>query len=152
MASKYAFTQGLRELRFHLCGSSQASEAARYAYRYTHHTYAYSPNQDAMSNADESLSAAAATASLAARGVYILFLREPVMLTDILSFARSFLKRAYPTMKHHNPNTPILIREATGVEPKVWARYGYGKEKSESLSGLSDKEIENRVTELVKHE
>ncbi|EHY57498.1 hypothetical protein ABEF95_012692 [Exophiala dermatitidis] len=93
MASKYAFTQGLRELRFHLCGSSQASEAAR-----------------------------------------------------------SFLKRAYPTMKHHNPNTPILIREATGVEPKVWARYGYGKEKSESLSGLSDKEIENRVTELVKHE
>jgi len=37
---------------------------------------------------------------------------------------RSFLKRAYPTMKHHNPNTPILIRECTGVEPKLWARYG----------------------------
>jgi len=37
---------------------------------------------------------------------------------------RTFLKRAYPTMKHHNPNTPILIREATGIEPKMWARYG----------------------------
>lgn len=37
---------------------------------------------------------------------------------------RSFLKRAYPTMKHHNPSIPILIREATDVEPKVWARYG----------------------------
>jgi len=37
---------------------------------------------------------------------------------------RTFLKRAYPTMKHHNPTTPILIREATGIEPKLWARYG----------------------------
>ncbi|KAI1626626.1 NADH dehydrogenase 1 alpha subcomplex 2 [Exophiala viscosa] len=93
MASKYAFTQGLRELRFHLCSSGQGSEAAR-----------------------------------------------------------SFLKRAYPTMKHHNPSTPILIREATGVEPKVWARYGLGKEKVESLSGLSAKEIEDKVTTLVKSE
>lgn len=42
--------------------------------------------------------------------------------TDIL--ARSFLVRAYPTMKKHNPSTPILIREAQGIEPKVWARYG----------------------------
>jgi len=29
MATKYAFTQGLREVRFHLCSSSPASEAAR---------------------------------------------------------------------------------------------------------------------------
>ncbi|KEF61922.1 NADH dehydrogenase (ubiquinone) 1 alpha subcomplex 2 [Exophiala aquamarina CBS 119918] len=93
MATKYAFTQGLREVRFHLCSSSQASEAAR-----------------------------------------------------------TFLKRAYPTMKHHNPNTPILIREATGVDPKIWARYGLGKEKSQSLAGLSDKEIEDTVTTLVKSE
>jgi hypothetical protein len=27
-------------------------------------------------------------------------------------------------MKKNNPNIPILIREATGIEPKVWARYG----------------------------
>ncbi|OAG43481.1 hypothetical protein AYO21_02418 [Fonsecaea monophora] len=114
MATKYAFTQGLRELRFHLSNSGQGSDACR-----------------------------------------------------------SFLKRAYPTMKHHNPNIPILIREATGVEPKVWARYGmnsgsrhtgtakeadrfndtgFGREKSESLSGLSDKEIEDKVTTLVKSE
>lgn len=53
-------------------------------------------------------------------------------------------------MKQSNPDTPILIREATGVQPKLWARYGmlcssykcivlieaaYGKEKSESLAG-----------------
>jgi NADH dehydrogenase (ubiquinone) 1 alpha subcomplex subunit 2 len=71
-------------------------------------------------------------------------------------------------MKKNNPNTPILIREATGTSPKVWARYGYGKEKSETLegmiytpallqsclhrTGLSDKEIEDKVTRLVKTE
>jgi len=93
MSTKYAFTQGLKEVRFHLCHQSQASEATR-----------------------------------------------------------SFLKRAYPTMKKNNPNTPILIREATGTSPKVWARYGYGKEKSETLEGLSDKEIEDKVTGLVKSE
>jgi NADH dehydrogenase (ubiquinone) 1 alpha subcomplex subunit 2 len=27
-------------------------------------------------------------------------------------------------MKKANPHTPILIREALEVEPKVWARYG----------------------------
>ncbi|RMD42922.1 hypothetical protein DV735_g2175, partial [Chaetothyriales sp. CBS 134920] len=90
MASKYAFTSGLREVRFHLCHSSPASEAAR-----------------------------------------------------------SFLKRSYPTMKKHNPEIPILIREATGVAPRVWARYQLGREKSQDLSGLSDKEIEEHVTKLV---
>ncbi|KAK3081473.1 hypothetical protein LTS18_006374, partial [Coniosporium uncinatum] len=75
MASKYAFAQGLKELRFHLCQTSAASEATR-----------------------------------------------------------SFLLRTYPTMKKHNPHTPIMIREAAGVEPKVWARYDFGKEKMESLN------------------
>ncbi|MCJ1387303.1 hypothetical protein MMC18_000144 [Xylographa bjoerkii] len=63
---------------------------------------------------------------------------------------RSFLNRAYPTMKKNNPHTPIMIREALGIEPKVFARYEYGKEKQESLSGLSDKEIEDKVTSLVR--
>lgn len=37
---------------------------------------------------------------------------------------RTFLRRAYPTMKRSNPETPILIRECTGIQPKMWARYG----------------------------
>ncbi|KAL1977150.1 hypothetical protein VTN31DRAFT_9 [Thermomyces dupontii] len=64
---------------------------------------------------------------------------------------RSFLKRAYPTMKKNNPYVPILIREASGTEPRVFARYDFGKEKQESLSGLTDKEIEEKVTQLVKN-
>lgn len=37
---------------------------------------------------------------------------------------RSFLARAYPTMKKNNPNTPIMLREAAGTQPRVYARYG----------------------------
>ena len=38
-------------------------------------------------------------------------------------------------MKKNNPHVPIMIIETMGVEPRIWARYGYGKEKMEALSG-----------------
>lgn len=82
---------------------------------------------------------------------------------------RTFLQRSYPTMKKHNPHTPILIREASGFEPTLFARYSacdstrytatstnkcvdYGKEKKIQLKGLDDKSIEQKVTELVQSE
>jgi len=43
-----------------------------------------------------------------------------------------------------------MIREALWVEPKVFARYEFGKEKMITLKGLDDKAIETKVTELVK--
>ncbi len=70
-------------------------------------------------------------------------------------------------MKKHNPHTPILIREASGIEPTLYARYSaslpptrtqrpgliwrveFGKEKKVTLKGLDDKSIEQKVTELV---
>ncbi|KAF4212699.1 hypothetical protein CNMCM8980_009754 [Aspergillus fumigatiaffinis] len=91
MSSKYAFSKGLKELRFLFCQTSEQSAATR-----------------------------------------------------------SFLQRAYPTMKKHNPQTPILIREAAGTLPRVYARYGFGNEKQESLTGLSDQQIEEKVSQLVK--
>ncbi|KAI9716776.1 MAG: hypothetical protein M1812_005116 [Candelaria pacifica] len=71
-------------------------------------------------------------------------------------------------MKKNNPHTPIMMREALGTEPKIFTRYGealreqesqkvtnstfteFGKEKQEQLIGLSEKEIEEKVTGLVK--
>lgn len=84
MATKYAFAQGLKELRFHLCQKSEHSAAARWAMLFT--------------------------------------LDVLEWWTDVCD--RQFLLRTYPTMKKHNPHTPILIREALDVQPKVWARYG----------------------------
>lgn len=38
-------------------------------------------------------------------------------------------------MKKHNPNTPIMLREAAGTQPKVYARFEFGREVSEDLAG-----------------
>lgn len=54
---------------------------------------------------------------------------------DFSNWYRAFLTRTYPTMKKHNPTTPIMLREAQGTLPKVYARYDFGKEKSQSLEG-----------------
>ncbi|CAN8100670.1 unnamed protein product [Discula destructiva] len=62
---------------------------------------------------------------------------------------RAFLTRSYPTMKKHNPSIPIMLREAQGTLPKVYARFEFGQETSRSLEGLSDKQIEDAVTGLV---
>ena len=37
---------------------------------------------------------------------------------------RSFLAKSYPTMKKANPDIPILLREASGTMPIVYARFG----------------------------
>ncbi|KAG4305295.1 hypothetical protein PORY_001465 [Pneumocystis oryctolagi] len=60
-----------------------------------------------------------------------------------------FLKKAYPILKKHNPYVPILIREAVGITPTLWIRYEYGREKSISLEGLSEKECEERLNSLL---
>jgi len=64
---------------------------------------------------------------------------------------RSFLSQSYPSMKKQNPHFPILIREALGIEPKVYARYEFGREKVVDLKGLSDKDIAERVTALAQN-
>ncbi|CAH0015803.1 unnamed protein product [Clonostachys rhizophaga] len=124
MASKYAFAQSLKEVRFLFCQTSEQSAAVRLA---QHSRYAA---------------------------------------------GKSFINRAYPTMKKNNPTIPILVREAQGTIPKVYARYGttllrirkigvgnsklmaattdFGTEKSQSLEGLSDKQVEDAVAGLVK--
>ncbi|KAH8907776.1 NADH dehydrogenase, alpha subcomplex, subunit 2 [Coniochaeta sp. PMI_546] len=45
---------------------------------------------------------------------------------------RSFLTRAYPTMKKNNPTIPIMLRDAAGTAPKVYARYGTHAELAQS--------------------
>ena len=46
------------------------------------------------------------------------------VINNLANGNRSFLTRAYPTMKKNNPYTPIMLREAMGIEPRVFARYG----------------------------
>ncbi|KAK6537769.1 hypothetical protein TWF694_010678 [Orbilia ellipsospora] len=62
---------------------------------------------------------------------------------------RSFITKSYPSMKKTNPEIPILIREAQGVPPRVFARYELGKETQIQLSELSEAEIESKISALV---
>uniref|UniRef100_A0A8D2DR65 NADH dehydrogenase [ubiquinone] 1 alpha subcomplex subunit 2 n=1 Tax=Sciurus vulgaris TaxID=55149 RepID=A0A8D2DR65_SCIVU len=36
---------------------------------------------------------------------------------------RDFIEKHYVTLKKANPGLPILIRECSDVQPKLWARY-----------------------------
>ncbi|XP_044332362.1 NADH dehydrogenase [ubiquinone] 1 alpha subcomplex subunit 2 isoform X2 [Aegilops tauschii subsp. strangulata] len=37
--------------------------------------------------------------------------------------AREFVKKNYGDIKTRNPTLPVLIRECSGVQPQLWARY-----------------------------
>lgn len=39
-------------------------------------------------------------------------------------FFREFIQKSYVPIKKENPNFPILIRECSGIQPCIWARYG----------------------------
>jgi hypothetical protein len=53
-------------------------------------------------------------------------------LTERL-YSRSFLTKQYPAIKKANPNTPILLREAAGTLPKVYARFGTFSENEKGI-------------------
>ncbi|XP_077166755.1 NADH dehydrogenase [ubiquinone] 1 alpha subcomplex subunit 2 [Paroedura picta] len=50
---------------------------------------------------------------------------------------RDFIEKQYVPLKKANPNFPILIRECSDVQPKLWARYEFGREKSVQLNNLN---------------
>ncbi|NXL72956.1 NDUA2 dehydrogenase, partial [Leptocoma aspasia] len=63
---------------------------------------------------------------------------------------REFIEKHYVTLKKANPNFPILIRECSGIQPKLWARYEFGKEKSVPLNNLSVDEVGKALERVVK--
>ncbi|VVC35416.1 NADH dehydrogenase [ubiquinone] (complex I), alpha subcomplex, subunit 2,Thioredoxin-like [Cinara cedri] len=64
---------------------------------------------------------------------------------------RQFIEKYYVPLKKANPQFPILVRECSGIEPKVFARYEFGQEKSEQLSDQSADNVFKKIEGLVKH-
>ncbi|KAH7439131.1 hypothetical protein KP509_04G046500 [Ceratopteris richardii] len=62
---------------------------------------------------------------------------------------RQFIQGIYKDLKTANPQLPILIRECSGIQPRMWARYEFGEEKSVPLDGLTEKQISSKLKELV---
>ncbi|XP_014270983.1 NADH dehydrogenase [ubiquinone] 1 alpha subcomplex subunit 2 [Halyomorpha halys] len=63
---------------------------------------------------------------------------------------REFIQKSYVGLKKANPKFPILIRECSGVQPKLWARYELGKEVSRDISNKPADQILSEITTLNK--
>ncbi|KAK9938675.1 hypothetical protein M0R45_015398 [Rubus argutus] len=63
---------------------------------------------------------------------------------------RTFVEKNYKDLKSLNPKLPILIRESSGIEPQLWARYDLGVERGVRLEGLTEKQISKALEDLVK--
>ncbi|KAL2095207.1 hypothetical protein ACEWY4_009926 [Coilia grayii] len=59
--------------------------------------------------------------------------------------ARDFIEQHYVTLKKANPDFPILIRECSGVKPRLWARYGFGKESNVSLDNMTVDQVAKAI-------
>ncbi|CAD6999354.1 NADH dehydrogenase [ubiquinone] 1 alpha subcomplex subunit 2 [Ceratitis capitata] len=64
--------------------------------------------------------------------------------------AREFVEKFYPNLKKENPDLPILIRECSGIQPRLWARYALGKESSVPLTNQSAAEIQKQLDAVAK--
>ncbi|KAF8132434.1 NDUFA2, NADH ubiquinone oxidoreductase 10.5kD subunit [Boletus edulis] len=62
---------------------------------------------------------------------------------------RQFIVSEYPFIKKHNPDLPVLIREATGTPARVFARFERGVEKHVELDDLSSSEVASKVAQLL---
>ncbi|CAB3245496.1 unnamed protein product [Arctia plantaginis] len=62
---------------------------------------------------------------------------------------RDFIKNNYVALKKENPNIPILIRECSGVQPRLWARYEKGVEKSAPLTDHTSNNVMAAVKQLA---
>ncbi|PFH47575.1 hypothetical protein AMATHDRAFT_151785 [Amanita thiersii Skay4041] len=62
---------------------------------------------------------------------------------------RQFIQTQYPVIKQHNPDLPVLIREATGTPARAFARFERGVEKHVELDNLSMTDVEAKVARLL---
>ncbi|XP_037401857.1 NADH dehydrogenase [ubiquinone] 1 alpha subcomplex subunit 2 isoform X2 [Pygocentrus nattereri] len=63
--------------------------------------------------------------------------------------ARQFVEQYYVPLKKANPEFPILIRECSGVQPKLWARYAFGKERSVALDNMSAEQVAKELEKVI---
>uniref|UniRef100_R4WK08 NADH dehydrogenase [ubiquinone] 1 alpha subcomplex subunit 2 n=1 Tax=Riptortus pedestris TaxID=329032 RepID=R4WK08_RIPPE len=63
---------------------------------------------------------------------------------------RDFLQKSYVPLKKANPQFPILVRECSGVKPKLWARYEFGKETCNDIANSSGEDVLSKIAALNK--
>ena len=67
-----------------------------------------------------------------------------------ISLSRSdFVSLHYKILKDANPSLPILVRECSSIEPRIWARFEFGQETRIDVTNKSSGDILKVVNELV---
>ncbi|CAN7101860.1 unnamed protein product [Brassica rapa subsp. narinosa] len=67
-----------------------------------------------------------------------------------LGFRLTFVEKNYKDLKTLNPKFPFLIRECSGIQPQMWARYDMGVERCVNLDGMNESQILKSLEDLVK--
>ncbi|XP_065058051.1 NADH dehydrogenase [ubiquinone] 1 alpha subcomplex subunit 2-like [Rhopilema esculentum] len=65
---------------------------------------------------------------------------------------RDFVEQHYIGIKNANPDLPVLIRECSGIQPKLFARFDFGKESSVYLTDKSSSEVLQAVEQISKEQ
>lgn len=97
MAWRGSISKSMKELRILLCQSSPASAPTRFQF-----------------DQNQSLRSEIFQCSISVRFSDFFF---------VFRF-RTFVEKNYKDLKSLNPKFPILIRECSGIQPQMWARYG----------------------------
>ncbi|XP_076843061.1 NADH dehydrogenase [ubiquinone] 1 alpha subcomplex subunit 2 [Brachyhypopomus gauderio] len=63
--------------------------------------------------------------------------------------AREFVNQHYVTLKTANPDFPVLVRECSGAQPRLWARYAFGKERSVALDNMDAEQVAKALENLL---
>ncbi|CAL8268624.1 unnamed protein product [Merluccius merluccius] len=64
--------------------------------------------------------------------------------------ARDFVEQHYVSLKRSNPDFPILVRECSGVQPRLWARYDFGREQSVALDNMNADQVAKVLETVVR--
>ncbi|KAL5961071.1 NADH dehydrogenase ubiquinone 1 alpha subcomplex subunit 2 [Taenia solium] len=62
---------------------------------------------------------------------------------------REFIGKNYVSMRNSNPGVKFMLREGNSVSPRIYARYGFGKESFVSVDNASSTEIMNKISKLA---
>ncbi|KAL5460538.1 hypothetical protein EMCRGX_G033990 [Ephydatia muelleri] len=63
---------------------------------------------------------------------------------------RDFLEKHYVELKQQNPQFPILIRECSSIEPKLYGRFDFGQESCVPLSDLNSDQVLQALESLAR--
>ncbi|XP_076026607.1 NADH dehydrogenase [ubiquinone] 1 alpha subcomplex subunit 2 [Genypterus blacodes] len=63
--------------------------------------------------------------------------------------ARDFVEQNYVALKTVNPDFPFLIRECSGVQARLWARYDFGQERSVAVDNMTADQVAKALQTLA---